>query len=202
VKLVKIIIASLNKHKVFEFKQIFYPFGIGVNGLPEGRNYVPPPENGKTFSENADIKAIYYSSLIDDFVLADDSGLCVESLHGKPGIYSSRFAGPDARDEDNTSKLLDLMRNIQLPELRKACFKCFLSLARKGQIIRRTNETVRGHILKEPCGKGGFGYDPVFYYKRFNKTFAEIADELKNQISHRYRASKKMAEYIRQENTG
>lgn len=192
----EIIIASSNKHKVLEYKKIFNASGIEVQGLPEGMNFEPPEENGNSFSENADIKARYYSALSDTWVLADDSGLCADMLDGKPGIYSSRFAGPDATDRDNVNKLLELMKNLNSPGERKACFICCISLARKGKIIKKTTGKVTGYILNEPAGTGGFGYDPVFFYKPFKKTFAEIPDEAKNQISHRFRASKKLVNFI------
>lgn len=187
-----IIIATSNKHKISEFKKIFSAFEILVDGLPDGVNFTTPEENGCSFSENADIKANYYSTLLNYPVIADDSGLCVDSLGGQPGVYSSRFAGPKSNDTDNIMKLLELMKDLNTEAERVAHFRCALSLALKGKIIARSSGKVTGYILQEPSGFGGFGYDPVFYYKPYEKTFAELPEELKNQISHRHNAVKKM----------
>ena len=193
----KIIIATSNKHKVAEFKLIFGELGIEVEGLPEGKFFSTPEEDGTTFEENADKKALHYSKELEDYVLADDSGLCVEGLQGEPGIFSSRYAGPKAKDGDNIRKLLEKMSPLQDRAARKAFFFCSLSLARKGIIIKRTWGKVSGSILKETLGVGGFGYDPIFYYKPLKATFAEIPDSGKNKISHRARASRKMARFVK-----
>ena len=190
----RITLATTNLNKVFELHKIFEPSGILLKGL---ETRIPPPEeNGKSFQENADIKALYYSRFLDHFVLADDSGLCVDALDGAPGIYSSRFASPDAKDADNIQKLLKSLAGVEWKQ-RRAHFVCALSLALGGKVIRRYSGKVDGLILEEEAGKGGFGYDPVFFYSRFGKTFAEMTREEKNSVSHRFRAARKMAAWVK-----
>lgn len=188
-----ITLATTNLNKVSELQKIFKPCKILLKGL---QVRVPPPgEDGRTFQENADLKALYYSRFVDSCVLADDSGLCVDFLKGAPGIYSSRFSSEKATDEDNIRKLLESLRGVESPK-RKAHFVCALSLAFKGRIIKRYTGRVNGLILEAPAGTQGFGYDPVFYYPPFRKSFAEMTAEEKNSVSHRFRAAKKMAAWV------
>lgn len=185
-----ITLATTNLNKVSELQKIFGSCGILLKGL---QIRVPPPEeDGKTFQENADLKALYYSRFSDHCILADDSGLCVDFLKGAPGIYSSRFASEEATDEDNIRKLLKSLENVESSK-RKAHFICALSLALKGRIIKRYTGRVDGFVLEASAGTQGFGYDPVFYYPSFKKSFAEMTAEEKNSVSHRFRAARKMA---------
>ena len=185
-----ITLATTNLNKVSELQKIFGSCKILLKGL---QIRVPPPEeHGKTFQENADLKALYYSKFADHCVLADDSGLCVDFLKGAPGIYSSRFASEAAADEDNIQKLLKSLKGVESAK-RKAHFVCALSLAYRGGIIKRYTGKVHGFILETEAGTKGFGYDPVFYYAPFKKSFAEMTAEEKNSVSHRFRAARKMA---------
>lgn len=190
-------IATSNPHKVKEFQNIFKQFSLAVSGLPKNQKIPLPIENGGSFSENADIKAIHYSCLFPDhWILADDSGLCVDILHGAPGIHSSRFSGITGSSEKNNSKLLSMMASYSSLSLRSARFVCCLSLAKNGQIVKRTKGEVHGKILLEAAGEKGFGYDPLFYYSPFKKTFSQLDEREKNKISHRFRAVRKMADFI------
>ena len=188
-----ITLATTNLNKVAELQRIFKPSGILLKGL---EIKVPPPaEDGKTFQENADLKALYYSLKLDHRVLADDSGLCVDVLKGAPGIYSSRFASPSATDAENIRKLLKCLKGVEFQK-RHAHFICALSLAFRGRIIKRYTGKVKGFILEAVAGSQGFGYDPVFYFPALRKSFAEMTHEEKNSVSHRFRAARKMAAWV------
>lgn len=152
-------------------------------------------EKGKTFLENARLKSLAYSSLSEYPTLAEDSGLEVEHLGGAPGILSARFSGPGATDERNIQKLLRLMKGVPWAD-RKARFVCQLVLSRNGRIIKEYRGQVRGYIALEKSGNRGFGYDPVFYYGPFRKTFGQVPSEAKNAVSHRGRALHKMRRYL------
>ncbi len=189
-------LASSNHHKISEFQKIFSGFGIELQGLPEKLNLTVPEENGKSFSENADLKAKHYSLRLPGLVLSDDSGLCVDALDGQPGIHSARFAGADANDQSNVLKLLSLLPPTD-PETRSAHFTCALSLASEGKILHRTEGRVSGLIVSAVRGLQGFGYDPAFFYPPLQKTFAEISSEEKCRLSHRFHASKAMAAWLK-----
>jgi len=144
-------------------------------------------EDGQTYLENALKKAKAYSLFTGETVLADDSGLEVDFLNGEPGIYSSRYAGPDATDEENYKKLLQKMAGVA-PENRGAQFRCVLVLYQSNGYYESFEGTWRGTIHPEPIGNRGFGYDPVFYLPDQGVTVAELAPETKNKLSHRGQA--------------
>lgn len=181
----KLFAASTNKGKLREF---------GVEALPGISSLEPPEETGHTFDENAAIKAIYYSRFTDALVLADDSGLEVDELGGAPGVYSARFAGPNATDEDNNQFLL---KQLEGKEHRSARYVCVIAVAQQGELLRTFRGEVEGEILKEPRGSGGFGYDPLFYYPPFGCTFAETTAERKQQVSHRGKALALLHTFLR-----
>ncbi|MBV9405661.1 MAG: RdgB/HAM1 family non-canonical purine NTP pyrophosphatase [Acidobacteriaceae bacterium] len=153
--------------------------------LPDLARIQPPEEIGATFEENSSAKALYYSRFTAEPVLADDSGLAVDALNGAPGIYSARYAGPEATDEDNNNLLL---RDLGPEAQRHARFVCVLALAQSGRILTSARGVIEGEILLEPRGSGGFGYDPLFFYEPLGRTFAELTPEEKCQVSHRGRA--------------
>jgi XTP/dITP diphosphohydrolase len=141
-----------------------------------------PKENGSTFEENAVLKALYYSRFTPELVLADDSGLSVDALNGRPGVLSARYAGPEATDEENNNLLLrDLAPNAH----REARFICVLALARQLQLLRTEHGVVEGRILLAPRGCNGFGYDPLFWYPPLGRSFGELSPEEKFAVSHR-----------------
>ena len=186
----KLILASNNAKKVKEIKEILEGLTIEVKSLKDEGIDIDVVEDGKTFEENAKKKAkeIYEFLLSkgkkDFIVLADDSGLEVDYLNGEPGIYSARYSGEHGNDDKNNEKLLENLEGVP-KEKRGAQFVCQLSLfTDKGEYYTVRGE-VRGFIIESIQGKGGFGYDPLFFYEPFNKTFGELEAEEKNKISHR-----------------
>jgi XTP/dITP diphosphohydrolase len=153
-------------------------------------------EKGETFLENARLKGLAYSSLIEFLTLAEDSGLEVEHLGGKPGVLSARFSDPGATDEKNIQKVLRLLKGVPWSG-RRARFVCQLVLAQKGRVLKEYRGQVSGTIVLEKSGGLGFGYDPIFFYGPFGQTFGQVPPELKNTVSHRGRALKKMSQYLR-----
>jgi len=152
-------------------------------------------ETGGTFSENARGKAAYYSGRTGLPTLAEDSGLEVAALDGRPGVLSARFSGPGTDDARNNRKLLRLLRGVPDGK-RGARFVCCLVLARGGRPVKQVTGRVRGRILRESRGGFGFGYDPLFHYRPLGRTFAELPPEAKNAVSHRGRALRAMAAWL------
>lgn len=192
----KLIIATNNQGKVLEIKAILSGFFDEILSLKDIGLNVDVVEDGASFYENARKKAGEISKLVDGAVLADDSGLCVDALGGAPGIFSARFAGEGATDAQNNQKLL---RELEGKKDRGARFVCALVLAEGGEELLSTEGEVRGTIIDEERGSGGFGYDPLFYVEAYKKTFGEIAPEVKNAISHRSRALARLREALEKE---
>lgn len=188
--------ATTNAGKLREFRLAAETYGQGrvrVEPLP-GLERIPPcEENGRTFEENAVQKALYYSQYAPGLLFAEDSGLEVDALGGAPGVFSARFAGAGATDEDNNRLLLAKLHGVQD---RKARYVCVAALAERGRLIRTFRGTVEGRILEQPRGSGGFGYDPLFYYEPFGATFAEVSAERKMTVSHRGQALRGLIEWI------
>lgn len=166
-----------------------------VEPLPSLKHVDAPEENGLTFKENACLKAVYYSNFTDELIFTDDSGIEVVALGGEPGVYSARFAGPEATDAANNKLLLERLADSVD---RIARFISVIALARSGQVIKTFQGTVEGEILREPRGKNGFGYDPLFFYPPFEKSLAEIGAGEKFRVSHRGQALRRMFEYLTQ----
>ncbi|MBU1355128.1 MAG: RdgB/HAM1 family non-canonical purine NTP pyrophosphatase [Candidatus Edwardsbacteria bacterium] len=190
-----ILIATRNNDKVREISEILdLPDTrfVGLDGFPDCPE---AEETGRTFDDNAMIKAsqaAYYSGL---WALADDSGLMIDALGGQPGILSARFAGPEADYRDNWMKALELMKQVP-SEKRAARFVCVLCLVGNNNRAFFTRGEIEGTITTEPRGSNGFGYDPIFLPAGFDKTFAELDPPEKNRISHRSQALKKMRALI------
>lgn len=190
---VKLLLASSNRGKLREFRALALEVPLsheflllpGFEALPKFEELAP------TFAENALGKALYYAQHTDDFVLADDSGLVVPSLDGRPGVHSARYAGPSATSEQRNVKLLGEMAGKSGSD-REAHFVCALSLVRKEQPLAVITARTDGILLESVQGKGGFGYDPVFYFPPLQKTFAELTAEEKNQHSHRGKAFRRL----------
>lgn len=191
--MLKILVATKNKHKIREISDILRDKAIVVSAFEELNLSDDIKETGKTFEENACIKALYISKLTEDYVIADDSGLEVYALDGRPGVFSARFAGENATDDENNKKLLKELEGIQD---RRARYICSIALAKNGKIIKVFTGELIGEIGYMPRGGNGFGYDPIFVLDN-GKTVAEISPEVKNSISHRGKALKKMEEYFR-----
>ncbi|HEY8803565.1 MAG TPA: XTP/dITP diphosphatase [Clostridium sp.] len=181
----KIIIASNNEHKILEIKEILSQFPFEVVSLKEANINIEVEETGSTFMDNAYIKASEIYKIADgNMVLADDSGLAVESLNGAPGVFSARFAGEHGNTKANNEKLLYLLDGAK-DEQRKAKFVCAMALIVDEDNIVKVQGEVEGIITAEFRGEEGFGYDPLFFVKEYNKTFAQMSNEEKNAISHR-----------------
>ena len=185
--------ATGNKGKLLEFQQAAGP-------EIEIRTFGPLdcPETGSSFEENAVQKARCYGKALGDDALlfCDDSGIAVDALDGAPGIYSARFAGPDATDEANNSLLLEKLRDVPAQE-RTARYVCVIALARGERILQTFEATAEGLVQDEPAGAGGFGYDPYFKFPSLGRTFAELPPEEKWRHSHRGKAFRAMLEWLR-----
>ena len=181
----KLLAATTNQGKIREISEILSGLGILV-GTPQEINLtIDVKEDGATFAENAAIKARAWSRAAGLPAVADDSGLCVDALGGRPGVLSARFSGPDATDAKNIALLLKLLEGK--PD-RSARFVCAAALAWETGEVILAEGVYEGVITREPRGKGGFGYDPVFLDPELNKTLAEMSPEEKNARSHRRKA--------------
>jgi XTP/dITP diphosphohydrolase len=187
-KQMRLLVASNNQHKIKELKSILSPFGIKVISPDEIGGIIEVEETGCTFEENAVLKVVTIAELKNSYVFADDSGLEVEALNWRPGIYSARYAGPGASDLDRINKLLAELGD---EKNRRARFVCVIAISDPEGNVKTFRGEVCGHILYSPRGASGFGYDPVFQPDGYNKTFAELQSEIKNNISHRANAMKK-----------
>ncbi|WP_223070374.1 XTP/dITP diphosphatase [Paenibacillus caui] len=198
-----IIVSTRNKGKVREFAHALAFLGKPVRSMYDYPNVPEVVEDGATFAENARKKAKEAGDLLGQPVLADDSGLCVDRLDGKPGVYSARYAGEHATDEQNNKKLLAELEKLTIgedteqPLLSPARFVCCLAYydPNTGSFVEAEGE-VQGWITSEPAGGGGFGYDPLFFLPEYDKTMAELTLEEKQAISHRGRALRKLAEQL------
>ena len=189
----KIYCATGNAGKLREFRLAGELLGIDVEPLAEIKAITAPEETGATFEENARIKAAYYSKFAPGPLFADDSGLAVDALGGEPGVYSARYAGEHATDADNNRLLLERLQDKQD---RTGRFVCVIALAEAGEVRRTFRAEVEGEILREARGPGGFGYDPLFYYKPFGCTFGEVDGPKKFDVSHRGKALRAFLDYL------
>ena len=191
----ELIVATANKKKFKEIKKILGKLPLEVKYLLDFKERPKIIENGKSFFENARIKAEATSCFYNSLALGEDSGLWVEALEGAPGIFSSRFAGKNADDKKNIAKLLKELKAVSKKD-RKARFFCCLVLANKGKTLRKFEGSLSGFITLKPRGESGFGYDPVFFVPGLNKTLAQIPLSVKNKLSHRYKAISKFRRFF------
>lgn len=192
----QIIIASENKGKIAEFKALCDQKGMFVLSLADLTVDIPEiEETGATFQENAQIKAETVSTITKSPVIADDSGLVIDALDGRPGIYSARYAGEPTNDVKNYEKVLREMKKVDKLE-RTARFTAVLALARPNKKTVYFEGHCEGRIAFEPRGTSGFGYDPIFVPDGYEQTMAELAESVKNKISHRYHALEKLADWL------
>lgn len=187
----KLIAATNNDGKVKEIKSILGKLGFDVVSQKEAGIDIEVEETGKTFKENALLKAIAVYNLTKTPAIADDSGLCVDFLNGAPGIYSARYAGENATDAQRIEKLLKELEGVE-DEKRTAHFTSAAALVLSEDENYCAEGNVFGKILKAPDGNGGFGYDPIFYCDELKKTFGNALPDEKNKISHRFRALTKL----------
>lgn len=180
-----LLIATGNAGKLRELRELLAPLGHEVVGLRDVKTHGEPVEDADTFAGNAEIKARFYQTQTGLVTIADDSGLCVDALDGRPGVHSARFSGPDASDAENNVELLRVMKGVTD---RSARFVCVATCVRADGRPLATRGECEGVILDVLRGEGGFGYDPLFYVSEHDATFAQLPAEIKNQISHRGRA--------------
>lgn len=193
----KLIVASNNAHKIEEIKKILSKYDMKVISLKEAGIDIDIEETGTTFEENVHIKAEAIRKITKgEMVLADDSGLMVEALGGAPGVYSARYSGEHCDYKENNKKLLRELQGVS-EEKRKAKFVSAIELIIDDEHIISVVGEVHGFILEKEVGSNGFGYDPLFYYPEFKKTFAEMDSEEKNAISHRGRALEKLEKELK-----
>ncbi len=191
----KLLLATFNRGKYREIKEILQNISFELICLDDLNLKDDYKERGCSFLEIAINKAVYWSKITKLLTLGEDSGLEVEALSGAPGIYSARYAGKSKDSEENIKKLLKEMDGIS-ENKRKAFFKCAVVISNGDNVIFETVEEVKGLILTEKRGRGGFGYDPVFFYPPLGKTFAELSIEEKNKVSHRGKALRKAREFL------
>jgi len=183
----QLLLATRNAHKTREFSEILGNEFV-VRDLSAEPNAPAVEETGKTFAENAILKAVTISQRFPGMVVGDDSGLEVDVLDGAPGVYSARYAGPGAKDSDNIARLLLELSRVSFERPYLARFRCVLALARDGELVDTFEGTTEGIIVGSPRGTSGFGYDPVFQPAGLAETFGEIIPEEKNRMSHRANA--------------
>ena len=192
----KLIIASDNLHKIREYRQMFENIaGLELLSLIDFPKYTAPEETGKTFEENAIIKATHAADTLKAWVISDDSGLVVPALNGDPGVFSARYAGLDRSDIKNRKKLLQAMEGLSDIE-RAAYFECCIILASPNGIKKSVTGHCEGTITTKERGRNGFGYDSVFIKHDYDKTFAELPENTKNKVSHRAKAFEKITPAI------
>lgn len=185
-------IATKNPGKVAEFKEMLGKLPIELHELSEFGDIPEPEETGKTFSQNARMKAQYYAKATNMPCVADDSGLECEALNGAPGVLTARYSGENATDASNMEKLLSDMKFC----IRRNCrFRCVLAVALpEGKILNEVDGSCEGLLLHDKLGDGGFGYDPIFWSKELHMGFGEATQEEKNSVSHRAKAIRRLVQ--------
>jgi XTP/dITP diphosphohydrolase len=191
----ELLIASQNPGKLREMTQLVQGLPFRVLSPGDLGILTAPEETGKTFLENATLKALEYARSSGHLTVADDSGLSVGALDGGPGLYSSRFGGEGASDLDRNRLLLERLRGVP-GERRGARFTSALAVVRDGKVLFQVQESVLGVIAEEMRGTNGFGYDPLFFYPPLGKTFGELLRDEKDRVSHRGKAFARLREFL------
>jgi len=192
----KLLLATNNQGKVNEYRSLLKGIPVQIVSLAELGITTVVDEVGESLEENAILKATALAAESGLVALADDSGLEVDALNGEPGRLSARYAGEGASDRDRVNYLLSRMKDVPW-EKRSARFRCVIALATPGGEVKTCSGECRGFIAREPKGENGFGYDHAFYLPEFGRTMAECSSEIKNQVSHRARAAKKVYRLLR-----
>jgi XTP/dITP diphosphohydrolase len=190
-----LLLASQNPGKLAEMRQLVAGLPFRVVGPREVGIMDAPEETGRTFLENAILKARHYAGRSGLLTVADDSGLSVDALDGGPGLYSSRFGGEGATDADRNRLLLEKLRGVPWPK-RGARFTSAVAVARGGEVVFEAQEDVEGLIAEATSGPNGFGYDPLFFYPPFGRTFGESRREDKDRVSHRGKAFARLRRFL------
>lgn len=193
--MIELVVATKNKKKLGEIRDILRGMRLKLSSLADYPRSPRIIENGSTFKENAVKKAIKNAAFTGRLTIGEDSGLCVQALGGKPGIYSSRFSGRAKSDLKNNRKVLRLLKGLPLQK-RSASYVCAVAIADQDGLIGVVEGTCSGLIGSEMKGSSGFGYDPLFIVPAYKKTFAELGEGIKHKISHRFRALKKAKKVI------
>jgi XTP/dITP diphosphohydrolase len=183
-----LVIGTHNRKKGVELVEMLAPWGFRVSTLADIPDAIEVVEDGDSFAANAALKATKQALHLGRWVLAEDSGLAVDALAGAPGVYSARFAGPSATDEDNNRRLLEKLGDTPT-EKRTAHYVCHVTVADPSGAVRaESHDICRGRIRFEPAGSNGFGYDPLFEIVEYHRTFGELGPTIKRTLSHRSRA--------------
>lgn len=194
----RLIVATYNQGKLREIKELLKELNLDILSLNDlSREKIKIIEDGKSFFDNAYKKAKISAALYKDtLVVGEDSGLEVDFLSGRPGVFSQRYAGENARDEDNNKKLLKELEGVPF-EHRTARYRCVTVLMKNNSLLETFEGIFEGYIAFSPRGNGGFGYDPLFYLPEYDKTVAELSLDEKNKLSHRAQAFIKMKKFLR-----
>jgi XTP/dITP diphosphohydrolase len=190
----RLVVATTNPDKILEIAAILAGIPIELTTLSAFPAISAPEETGRTFAENARLKAKYYAVATGELTVAEDSGLEIDALHGVPGVESARFGGIESTYPQKFALIYDQLRRAH-GEGSSARFVCALCLVRGSEILFETEGTIEGQVAPEPAGSGGFGYDPIFFYPPFGQTLAEAADR-KSAVSHRGAAFRAMRAYL------
>ena len=191
----RLIIATGNEDKVREIDEILEGTGFEAISMKQAGFNPDIVEDGTTFEENALKKAMAVHELSGEYVMADDSGLCIDALDGAPGIYSARFCGEDSTYEEKFKKIFEMLADVP-EEKRTAQFVCAIAVVKPDGTSFTVRGECRGVLHEKPAGENGFGYDPIFYVPEFGMTTAQMDPEVKNSISHRGRALRAMVEKL------
>jgi XTP/dITP diphosphohydrolase len=198
--LVRLLIATTNRHKVREIRQILDGVPLDLVTLASWPDVPAPEETGATFAENTRDKALYYANATGELTVAEDSGLEIDALDGAPGVQSARFGGVDTSYADKFTLIYDALR-ARGQTTSAARFVCALALVNQGHVRFETRGIVAGTIAPAPRGEGGFGYDPIFYYPEFGLTLAEAGDR-KATVSHRGQAFRALRTFFESHSIG
>jgi XTP/dITP diphosphohydrolase len=189
-----LLVATRNTHKTSEIQSMLGA-GFEVSDLTSG-DFPDVEETGTTFLENATLKAVEISKVTSGIILSDDSGLEVDALGGEPGVYSARYAGTDGDNEANNAKLLSELSKLPSSTPKTARFKCVMVIAKDGERLAHFEGSVEGSIISELTGDKGFGYDPLFIPEGYEKTFAQLGNDVKNKLSHRANALQQVITWL------
>ena len=183
-----VIVGSFNPAKTAEIVELLSDLPFAVRPIADFENILPVPENGTSFAENARIKALGFTRQVMSHpilgVVADDSGIEVDAMAGRPGVHSARYAGETAGDPERVNRMLGELRGLP-HEKRAARFRCHIAFAEEGRVLIETHGKIEGHVSIEPAGDFGFGYDPIFIPQGYDRTFAQLGASVKHRISHR-----------------
>ena len=191
----RLVVATTNRGKLREIEMLLHDIPLTLVTLADWPDVPPPDETGRTFAENARLKAVYYAHHTGQLTVAEDSGLEIDALGGAPGVESARFGGAGSSYPDKFTLIYDALR-AKKAAASTARFVCSLALAHGDDVLFETRGTVEGTIAPEPRGSGGFGYDPIFYYPPFGCTLGEASPEQKAAVSHRGQAFRTLRTYL------